>query len=262
VLDTQGADGSSIARRLLGKAALVTGGGSGIGRAVARRFSAEGARVAVADLDGDRAAEVADELEGEALALEVNVSDTEAVERMVARTIDAFGRLDVLVSNAGVPQTAKPFVETSLAEWDRVIAVNLTALFLVARASVPAMRRQGGGAIVVTASIAASRPRPGIAAYVASKAGAIGLTRALALELAPEGIRVNAVSPVAVRTPMLKDFGFGEDEQATIERVEQTIPLGRIIEPEDVAAAALYLASDDARCVTGITLNVDGGRDL
>ena len=247
---------------MTGKTALVTGAGSGIGRAIARRFDAEGARVAVCDLDGARAEAVAEELSGNGLGFAADVTDADAVQAMVARTVEAFGRLDVVVSNAGIAQSAKPLVETSLEEWERIIAVNLTALFLVARAAVPVMRAQHGGVIVVTASIAAVRPRPGIAAYVASKAGAIGLTRALALELAPDGIRVNAISPVAVRTPMLKEFGFGEDEQATIERVEQTIPIGRIIEPEDVAAAAVYLASDDARCVTGITLNVDGGRDL
>jgi 3-oxoacyl-[acyl-carrier protein] reductase len=260
--DTDSREITVSSLRLQGKTALVTGGGSGIGRAVARRFAAEGARVAVVDLDGVRAEEVAAEIDGDGLALTANVSDPDSVEEMVARTVDTFGRLDVVVNNAGVAQAAKPFLETSQEEWDRIIAVNLTALFLVAKAAVPAMRRDGGGAIVVTASIAATRPRPGIAAYVASKAGAIGLTRALALELAPDGIRVNAVAPVAVRTPMLKEFGFGDDEQTTIERVEQTIPLGQIIEPEDVAAAALYLASDDARCITGITLNVDGGRDL
>jgi 3-oxoacyl-[acyl-carrier protein] reductase len=260
--DAVPSDRAQAPLRLLGKAALVTGAGSGIGRAVACRFAAEGAQVAVVDLDSDRAEAVAGELRGESLAIAANVADPEAVEQMVAQTVDRFGRLDVVVNNAGVAQAAKPFLETSQEEWDRVLAVNLTALFLVAKAAVPVMRRQGEGAIVVTASIAAARPRPGIAAYVASKAGAIGLTRALALELAGDGIRVNAISPVAVRTPMLKEFGFGDDERATIERVEQTIPLGRIIEPEDVAAAAAYLASDDARCITGITLNVDGGRDL
>ena len=241
--------------RLEGKHAIVTGGGSGIGRAAALRFAEEGARVAVFDLAGHAAEATAAECGGRGFA--VDVTDRDAF----AAAAGELERIDVYFANAGVPQAAKPLEETSRSEWDRIVGVNLTSVFETAQVVAPLMRA-GGGSIVVTSSIAAARPRHGIAAYVASKAGAIGLTRALALELAPEGIRVNAVSPVAVRTPMLKDFGFGEDEQATIERVEQTIPLGRIIEPEDVAAAALYLASDDARCVTGITLNVDGGRDL
>jgi len=180
---------------------------------------------------------------------------------MVAEVREAFGRIDVYFNNAGIAQAAKPLEDTSDEEWARIMDVNLTAVFTGARAVAPAMREDGGGAIVVTSSIAAARPRPGIASYVASKAGVNGLVRALALELAPT-IRVNAIAPVAVRTPMLKEFAFADSEQATIARVEQTIPLGRLTEPEDVAAAALYLASDEARCITGVVLNVDGGRDL
>lgn len=242
--------------RLAGKTAVVTGGGSGIGRAAALRFAAEGARVAVVDRDGEAAEAV-----GAELALQVDVTDRGAVERMVAEVRDALGRIDVYFNNAGIPQAAKPIEETSDEEWARIMDVNLTAVFTGARAVAPVMRRDGGGAIVVTSSIAAARPRAGIASYVASKAGVNGLVRALALELAPT-IRVNAIAPVAVRTPMLKEFAFADSEEATIARVEQTIPLGRLTEPEDVAAAALYLASDEARCITGVVLNVDGGRDL
>jgi 3-oxoacyl-[acyl-carrier protein] reductase len=250
------------AGRLAGKTAIVTGAGSGIGRAAALRFAAEGARVAVLDLDGAKAEETRAAAGGDALALTVDVTDADAVEAAVAQAAEAFGGVDVYFNNAGVPQAAKPFVETSRAEWDRIMAVNLTALFTGVQAVAPVMRGRGGGAIVVTSSIAATRPRPGIATYVASKAGVNGLVRALALELAPDRVRVNAIAPVAVRTPMLAQFAFADSEQATIERVEQTIPLGRLVEPEDIAAAALYLASDEARCITGITLNVDGGRDL
>jgi 3-oxoacyl-[acyl-carrier protein] reductase len=250
------------AGRLAGKTAIVTGAGSGIGRAAALRFAAEGARVAAVDLDGAKADETRAAAGAGALALTVDVTDADAVQAAVAQVAEAFGGVDVYFNNAGVPQAAKPFAETSREEWDRIIAVNLTALFTGVQAVAPVMREQGGGSVVVTSSIAATRPRPGIATYVASKAGVNGLVRALALELAPDRVRVNAIAPVAVRTPMLAQFAFADSEQATIERVEQTIPLGRLVEPEDIAAAALYLASDEARCVTGIILNVDGGRDL
>lgn len=253
---------STTTGRLAGKTAIVTGGGSGIGRAAALRFAAEGARVAVFDLDGAKAEETRDAVGAGALSFAVDVTDAAAVAKRVDLVAEAFGRVDVYFNNAGIPQAAKPFVETSREEWDRIMAVNLTALFTGVQAVAPVMRDQGEGAIVVTSSIAATRPRPGIATYVASKAGVNGLVRALALELAPDRIRVNAIAPVAVRTPMLAQFAFADSEQATIERVEQTIPLGRLVEPEDIAAAALYLASDEARCITGITLNVDGGRDL
>jgi 3-oxoacyl-[acyl-carrier protein] reductase len=248
--------------RLEGKRALVTGAGSGIGRAAALRFAAEGASVAVVDLDAARAEETRAAIGGRARAIVLDVTDAAAVARAVREVADAFGGLDVYFNNAGVPQAAKALEETPLAEWERIIAVNLTAFFVGAQAAAPLLREQGGGAIVVTSSSAATRPRRGIAAYVASKAGVNGLVRALALELAPDRIRVNGIAPVAVRTPMLAQFGFAESEQATIERVEQTIPLGSVVEPPDVASAAVYLASDEARCVTGITLNVDGGRDL
>ena len=248
--------------RLEGKSAVVTGGGSGIGRAAALRFAAEGARVAVVDLSLEAAEETRAAIETDALALEVDVTDDDAVHDRIREIAKDFGRIDVYFNNAGVPQAAKPIEETSREEWERIMDVNLRALFVGAQAVAPVMRDAGGGSIVVTSSIAATRPRPGIATYVASKAGVNGLVRALALELAPSRIRVNAIAPVAVRTPMLKEFAFAESEAATIERVEATIPLGRLTEPEDVAAAALYLASDEARCVTGIVLNVDGGRDL
>jgi len=251
-----------VSGRLEGKSAVVTGGGSGIGRAAALRFAAEGARVAVVDLSLEAAEETRAAIETDALALELDVTDDDAVRDRIREIAKDFGRIDVYFNNAGVPQAAKPIEETSREEWERIMDVNLRALFVGAQAVAPVMRAAGGGSIVVTSSIAATRPRPGIATYVASKAGVNGLVRALALELAPSRIRVNAIAPVAVRTPMLKEFAFAESEAATIERVEATIPLGRLTEPEDVAAAALYLASDEARCVTGIVLNVDGGRDL
>jgi len=253
---------ASTGRRLAGKTAIVTGGGSGIGRAAARRFAAEGARVAIVDLAGDAAEAVRDEIGDGAIALQLDVTDAGAVSAGIETVTDAFERIDVYFNNAGIPQAAKPIADTTEDEWRRIMDVNLRAVFLGVRAVAPVMREAGGGSIVVTSSIAAARPRPGIATYVASKAGVNGLVRALALELAADRIRVNAIAPVAVRTPMLKEFGFADSEQAAIERVEQSIPLGRLTEPEDIAAAALYLASEEARCITGIVLNVDGGRDL
>ena len=244
-----------MAGRLQGRHAIVTGGGSGIGRAAALRFAEEGAEVAVFDVAGDTARATAAACGGRGFA--VDVTDRDGFAAAVAEV----GAVDVYFANAGIPQAAKPLEATTRAEWDRIVAVNLTSLFETAQVVAPVLREAGGGAIVVTSSIAAARPRPGIAAYVAAKAGVEGLVRALALELAPT-IRVNAIAPVAVRTPMLKEFAFGATEQETIERVEATIPLHRLTEPEDVAAAALYLASDEARCITGTVLNVDGGRSL
>jgi 3-oxoacyl-[acyl-carrier protein] reductase len=237
---------------LAGKVAVVTGAGSGIGRATARRFAEAGAQVVAVDLDAERC-------EGlDALALGADVTEAGDVARVVRTAVERFGGLDVFHNNAGMPAETKPVTEITREEWNRVIDVNLTAFFLAAQAVVPAMRERGGGSIIVTASIIARRPRPGLAAYIAAKTGVTGLARALALELAPDRIRVNVINPGPARTPMLGRFGLGADDEA----IGEGLPLGRLVEPEDIAAAAEYLASDAAAAVTGTVLNVDAGRDL
>jgi 3-oxoacyl-[acyl-carrier protein] reductase len=236
--------------RLAGKVALVTGAGAGIGRATARRFAAEGAQVIAADLDAERARETCAGLDG-ASPVAADVTDPGDVAGMVRAAVDRYGGLDVFHNNAGLAAQVKPLAEITREEWDRMIAVNLTAFFLGAQAVAPVLRP--GGSILVTASIIARRPRAGLAAYVAAKAGVTGLARALALELAP--VRVNVINPGPANTEMLSEFGFDAS-------VGDVLPLGRLIEPDDVAAAAVYLASDEASAVTGTVFNVDGGRDL
>jgi 3-oxoacyl-[acyl-carrier protein] reductase len=231
---------------LAGKIAIVTGAGSGIGRATARRFDREGATVIAADLDLDAAEETCRGL-ANATAAQADVTRREDIERLV----DSHDRIDVYFNNAGVPARIRPLAELTREEWDRTLDVNLTALFVAAQAVAP---RLTGGVLLVTASIIANRPRPGLAAYVASKAGVVGLAKALAAELAPE-VRVNVINPGPANTPMLDQFGFDTDPA-------QALPLKRLIEPEDIAGAAAYLASDDARAITGAVFNVDAGRDL
>lgn len=246
-----------------GRVVLVTGAGSGIGRASALAFAQIGDLVVAADLDAASAQATASEIpDGRGLAIACDVSDPGEMQRVVSATLDRFGRIDVFFQNAGIPQAARPVEEIALDQWHRIIAVNLTSIFIGAQLVAPIMKRQGSGVILVTASIAGIRPRPGLSAYVASKGGAITLVKALALELAPFKVRVNAICPVAVRTPMLTQFGFGGSEAEAEARFVATIPLGRLTTPEDVAAAALYLASDGASAVTGIALEVDGGRGI
>jgi 3-oxoacyl-[acyl-carrier protein] reductase len=252
----------SATGRLTGKVAVITGAGSGIGRTTARRFAEEGALVVAADLNLAQAQETLDGLEEAGLAVQTDVRDPAAIEAMIDAAVARFGTVDVFHSNAGIAEAVKPVGEIDIEEWEAVIGVNLTAFFLCARAVAPVMRAHGGGSIIVTGSIAARRPRPGMAAYVASKSGAIGLARALAIEFAPDAIRVNAINPGPARTPMLKEFAFHDDEAETLRSLGDALPLGAIIEPDDIASAAIYLASDEAAKITGLVLNVDGGRDL
>jgi 3-oxoacyl-[acyl-carrier protein] reductase len=248
--------------RLAGKVAIVTGAASGMGLASTRRFLAEGAKVVAVDLDEEALAALAAEAEEPSLlTVAADVTDGAAVESYVAATVDRFDRLDLYFNNAGIPQAATPVEEIDEPTWNRVVDVNLNAIFLAARAIVPLMREQeGGGHLLVTASAAGIRPRPTLSAYSAAKAGAVQLARGLAVELAPE-IRVNALCPLAADTPMLAGFGFGTHDQA-YETLAATSPLGRLVTADEVAAAAAYLASDEASFITGIALPIDGGRTV
>ena len=182
---------------------------------------------------------------------------------MIGTAVDTFGQLDILFNNAGIPMSPQPVEAVSVALWDQVMAVNVRGIFFGVRAAVPIMKRQGGGVILITSSIMGARPRPEYCAYAVSKAAATHLARALALELAPHNIRVNAISPVAAETPMLADFiGPDRDLEAGRQAVQTTVPLGRLCQPEDIAQAALYLASDEAAVLTGVDLAVDGGRGI
>jgi 3-oxoacyl-[acyl-carrier protein] reductase len=249
--------------RLAGKVAVITGAVSGIGLVAAQRFVEQGARVVVVDLDEGKIANVVQGLGAErALGFAADVTDEERVALLVATTMERFGKIDIYYNNAGIPLAATPVEKLDLATWRRIMDVNTTAIFLAARALVPQMKLQGGGSIIVTASTAGIRPRPGLSAYNASKGAAITLTKSLAVELAPFNIRVNAICPVAANTPMLEQFGFGATREEAVQRFAATVPLGHLVEADDVAMAAVYLASEEARYITGITLEVDGGRSI
>jgi 3-oxoacyl-[acyl-carrier protein] reductase len=194
-----------------------------------------------------------------AVAVACDVSRDHDTKRMIETAIERFGRLDILVNNAGVTHVNQPCTEVAEADFDRVMAVNVKALFWAAKHAVPAMRAQGGGVILTTASTAGIRPRPGLVWYNASKGAAITATKALAIELAPHKIRVNCLCPVAGETPLLPSF-MGGDTPELRERFRASVPLGRLSTPLDVARAALFLASDDAEFLTGVALEVDGGR--
>lgn len=253
------------AGRLEGKRIVVTGAASGLGLASARRFAAEGARVMLVDLDADRLDEAVAGIGDGALPRPCDVTDEAAVQALVDDAAGELGGIDCYYNNAGIAHPVTPLEELSLETWERTMAVNTTAIFLAARAVKPVMDGQpDGGVLLITSSISGRRPRPGLTAYTASKGAAIVLTGALAIELGPK-IRVNGIAPLAVSTPMLPRFGFGaegETQEEMEERLAAVVPLKRLTRPDDVAAAATYLASDEAAGITGVTLNVDSGRHL
>ncbi len=242
--------------RLEGKTAIVTGGGSGFGAEIARRFAGEGAKVLVADLNGDAASAVANEFGG--TAIKVDVSDGAQMQAMFAAG-EAIGPIDILVNNAGMTHLPKPMEDVEDDEFDRVFAFNCKSSYVGAKYLVPLMKGRKSGAIVNISSTAGISPRPNLNWYNASKGWVNTATRTMAVELAPFGIRVNAVNPVAGETPLLKSF-MGEDTPEMREKFLSTIPIGRFSTPEDIANASLYLASDEASMVTGVCMTVDGGR--
>ncbi len=251
--------------RLQGKVAIVTGGGSGFGEGIAKRFAEEGAKLVVNDIDDKGGERVAGEIaraqgQGSAIYVRADVADDAAVGGLVKACLDRFGRLDIMVNNAGITHVNGPMLDVPEALFDRIFAVNVKSIYLAARHVVPVLRRQGqGGVIINTASTAGIRPRPGLVWYNGSKGAAITLTKAMAVELAPERIRVNALCPVAGETPLLASF-MGGDTPALREKFRSSVPLGRLSTPRDIANAALYLASDEAAFITGVALEVDGGR--
>jgi len=248
---------------LNGKVTIVTGAGGGFGEGIAHHFAKLGAKVVVADLRGDAAAKVAADITakgGRAIAATVDVTKDADVARMVHVTLEAFGGLDIVINNAGTTHRNQPMLDVDEATFDRVFATNVKSLYLSAKHTVPVFRKQGHGVIVNIASTAGVRPRPGLTWYNGSKGAAILLTRSMAVELAPDRIRVNAINPVMGETGLLKDFLPGEDTAETRQKVINTIPLGRLSRPEDIAKAAAFLASDEADFITGVCMEVDGGR--
>jgi len=248
--------------RLENKVAIVTGAASGFGAGIAQRFAAEGARVVVNDLHADGAARMAaaiGEAGGHAIACPGDVSKDADVARLVASAIDAFGRLDVVVNNAGTTHRNQPMLDVPEEMFDRIYAVNVKSLYLTAKHAVPHFRAQRSGAFITIASTAGVRPRPGLTWYNGSKGAAIVTSRSMAAELAPDNIRVNIINPVAGETRLLAEF-MGEDTPQKRAQFVATIPLGRLSQPSDVATAAVFFASDEASFITGACLEVDGGR--
>ena len=245
--------------RLEGKTATVTGGASGFGDGIVRKFLAEGARVMIADINGEAAAAKAVELGAAAVAQTVDVSDGDSVAAMSDAALSVFGHVDILVNNAGVSHVPTPLEEVSETDFDRVLAVNVKSVYLTARHLVPDMKARGRGCILNVASTAGVSPRPRLNWYNASKGWMITATKTMAVELAPAGIRVNAINPVAGETPLLKTF-LGEDTSEMRAKFLATIPIGRFSTPEDMGNAACYLCSDEASMVTGVAMLVDGGR--
>jgi 3-oxoacyl-[acyl-carrier protein] reductase len=245
--------------RLDGKTAIVTGGASGFGAGIVRKFLAEGARVMIADINGDAARDMASDIGDGVVAQTVDVGDGASVQAMADAALSTFGHLDILVNNAGVTHLPTPMEDVSEDEFDRVVRVNMKSVYLTARALVPHMKSRRTGAILNIASTAGVSPRPRLNWYNASKGWMITATRTMAVELAPDGVRVNALNPVAGETPLLKSF-LGEDTPEMRAKFLATIPLGRFSQPEDLGNAACFLCSDEASMITGVAMEVDGGR--
>ncbi len=248
--------------RLNNKVAIVTGAASGFGAEIARCYVREGAKVVIADLNEAGAQKVAVELGAAAVAVKCDVTKRADVDRAVALAVSTFGGVDIVVNNAGYTHKNQPFLNVDEASFDRCFDVNVKAIYHMINAVVPMMRLKKSGCIINTGSTAGIRPRPGLTWYNASKGAANLLTKSLAVELAPDNIRVNVICPVIGDTAMLGDFMGVPDTPENRARFIATIPMGRMSQPRDIANAAVFLASDEASFLTGVELPVDGGRTI
>lgn len=249
--------------RLKGKRAIVTGGASGFGAGIIKSFVAEGARVICADINGDAATELASDLAGEypdsVIAAQVDVADGASVQQLVDTSLKSLGGIDILVNNAGITHLPGDMESVDEAEFDRIFAVNAKSVYLFAKTIVPQFKAQNHGVILNVASTAGVSPRPRLTWYNSSKGWMITATKSMAVELASHGVRVNAINPVAGETPLLTSF-MGEDTPEIRAKFLSTIPLGRFSTPQDIASATVFLCSDEASMITGVALEVDGGR--
>lgn len=247
-------------RRLENKVAIVTGGASGFGQGIVELFAGEGAKVVVADINAEGAAEVARRAGNSAISIKCDVTDKGDVSEMMKAAVQKFGGLDILINNAGFTHKNQSLMTISEDEFDRMYEINVKAIYLATLASVPLFEKRGGGVIINTASTGALRPRPGLTWYNSSKGAVVVMTKSMAAELAPMNIRVNATCPVIGETGLLESFMGMPDTPENRERFVSSIPMGRMSTPEDVAKATLFLASDEAQFITGVALEVDGGR--
>lgn len=249
--------------RLENKVAIVTGAGSGFGEGIATTFAREGARVVVADINEEAGQRVTDQINGsggQAIFVRVDVANAESMNGMLTTTLEHFPAVDIVVNNAGATHRNRPMLEVDEAEFDRIYAINVKSIFLSAHTFVPHFREQGGGAFINIASTAAVRPRPGLTWYNGTKGAVVVTSKSMAAELGPDQIRVNCVNPVVGATGLLSEFMGVPDTPENRAKFIAGIPLGRFSTPQDVANACLYLASDDAAFITGVCIEVDGGR--
>lgn len=248
--------------QLTNKVAIVTGAASGFGAEIARQYVAEGAKVAVADINEEGARAVAASLGGSAFAIRCDVTSRADVQRLVDTTVERFGTLDIVVNNAGTTHRNQPLLDVDEATFDRVFAVNVKSIFHMTHAAVPVLRARGSGVILNVGSVAGIRPRPGLTWYNASKGAVNLLSKSLAVELGPDGIRVNAICPVMGESGLLEAFMGMPDTPENRKKFIATIPLGRLARPSDIAAVAVFLASDAAEFISGVEFPVDGARTV